>query len=221
LEFFQTLSIFDGIGRVELLDLIEKSSELHFKKGDLIRREGQKPDAFYLIIQGMVNITKISMNGNEFTIDCQFRGEPLGWGQVLRGGFFTATFYALDDTDLLSFGKENFIAFIERNPIIMSRISNLNIDLINVLFNKLIDVSCDTAGNRLIRTLITLNIRCGNTINLTHLDIAKMSWTTLETTTRVLTKLKKDNILSIDRGKIIIKEPEKIHLYIENQTGKS
>jgi CRP-like cAMP-binding protein len=216
LEFFQTLPIFDSISRVELLNLVEKSTELHFRKGDLIRREGQKPDAFYLIIQGMVNVSKISLNGKEFTIDCRFKGETLGWGQVLRGGFFTATYYALDDTVLLSFGKEIFIAFIDRNPIILSRISNSNIDLINILFNKLIDVSCDKASNRLVRTLITLNMRCGNVVNLTHLDIAKMSWTTLETTTRVLTKLKKDKILSIDRGKIIIQEPEKLHLYIEN-----
>jgi CRP-like cAMP-binding protein len=199
--------------------LIEKSHELHFKKGDLIRREGQQPDAFYLILQGMVNISKVSLNGKEFTIDCRFKGETLGWGQVLRGGFFTATYYALDDIVLLSFGKEIFIAFINRNPIIQSRISNSNVDLINILFNKLIDVSCDTAGNRLIRTLITLNMRCGNVVNLTHLDIAKMSWTTLETTTRVLTKLKKENILSTDRGKIVIKNPEKLNLYIENQIG--
>ncbi len=217
LEFLQALPIFNGVSRAELLDLIEKGTELHFKKGNLICLEGHKPDAFYLISQGMVNISKISLDGKEFTIDCRFKGETLGWGQVLRGGVFTVSYYALDDTLLYSFDKEIFISFLKRNPVVQSRISDLTIDLINILFNKLIDVACDTANNRLIKTLINLNARCGNIVNLTHLDIAKMSWTTLETTTRVLTRIKKDNILSIDRGKIIIKDPERLHLCIENQ----
>lgn len=216
LEFFQSLPIFDGVSSAELLGLIEKGNELYYKKGDLIRREGQKPEAFNLVLRGMVNISKISADGKEFTIDCRFKGETLGWGQVLRGGVFTASYYAMDETALFSFDKEMFIALLNRHPIVQSRIADLNIDLINILFNKLIDVSCDTANNRLIRTLINLNARCGNIVNLTHLDIARMSWTTLETTTRVLVRLKKDNILSIDRGKIIINDPARLSHYIEN-----
>lgn len=215
LEFLQTLPIFDGVNKDELLNLLKKTFELHFKKGELIRMAGERPDAFYLIFEGMVNVSKISSKGKEFTIDCRFKGDNIGWGQVLRGGVYTANYYALDDTIILSFDKEIFINFMKRNPIMQSRIGDLNIDLINKLFNKLIDVACDTANNRLIRTLIHLNERCGDIINLTHLEVAKMSWTTIETSTRVLTRLRHNNIISTDRGKIIIKNSEKLHHYIE------
>ena len=219
LEFIYTLPIFNGISRFELHDIITKGTELHFDKGDLIRMEGEKPDAFYLVLKGSVIVSKISVDGKEFTIDCRFKGDSLGWGQVLKGGCFAASYYALgDDTVILSFRKDVFTRFIKRHPIIQSRITENNVDLINLLFSKLIDISCDTANNRLVKILMNLNNKCGNIVDLTHLDIAKMSWTTLETTTRILARLKKDNILNTARGKIIIKYPERLHLYIENKT---
>ena len=87
----------------------------------------------------------------------------------------------------------------------------------------LIDVAADTANNRLVRTLKSLYEETGHTLHLTHQEVAQMAWTTLETTTRILSKLKKDNIISTKRGKIIILRPDKLseevrpdHTYLSN-----
>lgn len=201
-------SIFDGVDMSDINNLAMEGTLLYYKKGQEILREGEYLPAFYLILKGMVKVCKISSSGREFTIDWRYAGEGLGWGQVIRGGFFNATYTTLDDTTIVAFKKEKFFRFLSRNPIVTAKISNQSIDLINKLFNKLIDVAADTAGNRLVRTLKSLYEETGSTLNLTHQEIAQMAWTTLETTTRILSKLKKDNIISTKRGRIIILKPE-------------
>jgi CRP-like cAMP-binding protein len=216
LKYISDFSIFEGVPISDLDELVTQGTILNYKKGQKIHREGENPTAFSLILKGMAIGTKVSPTGREFVIDWAYAGGTPGWGQVIRGGFFNATCTALEDTSVISFSKEKFFVFLSRNPIVQERISNLSIDLINKLFNKLIDVATDTANNRLIRTLISLCEKTGNTLNLTHQEVAQMSWTTLETTTRILSKLRKDNIVNIERGKIIINNPEKLFLYIDS-----
>lgn len=211
----QTFSIFNGVSEGEFDKLAEQGIELHFKKGTQICHEGQKSEIFYLILHGMVSIHKVSSNGKESIIDCRYTGDILGWGQVIHGGYFTASYYALYDTRLLAFKKDDFLDFLNRNEFMKSRIADLSIDLINNLYDKLMDILSDTAKNRLIKTLMLLYSKSGGTIILTHLDIAKMSWTTPETATRVLSRLKSDKIIITGRGKFFINKPEQLCQYLE------
>jgi CRP/FNR family cyclic AMP-dependent transcriptional regulator len=213
LKSISSFSLFEGVPISDLDELIMEGTILNYKKGQKIHREGERSTEFRLILEGMVIFSKVSSTGREFVVDWEYAGWTPGWGQIIEGGCFTATCTALVDTSVISFSKEKFHVLLSRNPIVLKRISDQSVDLINKLFNNLIDVSTDTANNRLIRTLISLCKISGNTLNLTHQEIAQIAWTTIETTTRILSKLKKDKIVSIEHGKMIINNPEKLPIY--------
>lgn len=202
--------IFKDVHLSDLDELMDEGTLLKYKKNETILREGEKLHTFYVVLHGMVKVFKVSIGGREFTIDWRYSGDILGWGQVMRGGSFKTTYAALEDTSILSFNREPFLSFLSGNPVMKKRISNLDIVLIDKLFDKLVDIADDTANNRLVRTLIVLQKRSGNTLCLTHQEIAQMSWMTLETTTRILSELKKEGIISTKRGMVIINDSDRL-----------
>jgi CRP-like cAMP-binding protein len=72
------------------------------------------------------------------------------------------------------------------------------------------DLVADNATNRLVKTLFTLSTKYGDTLNFTHQEIAEMSGISTETATRIMTQLKNASILEVARGRVIIKDKDKL-----------
>ena len=164
----------------------------------------------------MVRVSKTSPGGKEFTIALRYQGEAFGQPSFLKGDPHVASSIALEDTDVLAIGRKDFMAFMARNPIVGSRIIYLEAERTSRLYERIVDMISDSAPHRVIRTLLTLSSSCGNVLSFSHQEIATLSWTTIETTSRVITRLKNGGVITSARGKIVIKDPEKLRIYDRN-----
>jgi CRP-like cAMP-binding protein len=212
LKLFRQFQTFDGISQSELAKLAKKAVMLHVSKGETLTREGEISGSFYLIGKGMVRIAKIAPSGKQVTIATRYEGETIGILALIRGAPHFATVTALADTDVLTVKREDLLAFIESNPSIWHKLLLLEVERIYNLYNKIVALTSENASQRVINVLTELCARYGNKLYFTHQEIADMTGTTIETTTRILTRLRKTGIITSFRGSLNINYPAKLCL---------
>jgi CRP/FNR family transcriptional regulator, cyclic AMP receptor protein len=68
-----------GMNREELALLTDCAIPVHFEKGQIIFREGEMANRFYLIETGKIVLESSEQLGNAVIIDTIGRGDLLGW----------------------------------------------------------------------------------------------------------------------------------------------
>src|SRR3989338_8697752 len=109
--------------------IIEKSKVVEYKKGDIIYKKGDPPDAFYCVITGRVRIFNYAgekKNALEY-LNC---GKYFGMISVLTGEPHSVNAEAANDSKILRISKEDFKEILERIP-------KLAIDLSKALSRRL------------------------------------------------------------------------------------
>ncbi len=74
----------------------------------------------------------------------------------------------------------------------------------------------DSVERRLVQALLTLSKKFGATIPLTKHELSELASTTVETTIRVLSQLKKQGILTSSRGSTTITKPAQLAKLLTN-----
>jgi CRP-like cAMP-binding protein len=204
MNILQETQILKGIIFSKLEELAKISVQLHFHKDQIILREEETLGACYIITKGQVKVYKGSVTGREFIIDILDKGNIFGIGSLISGINYSGGVQAIKDTDILSISKDHFLSFASRNPTVMAKVVHLERSRISDLFSKLINLMTVKANQRIIKTIIDLCQKYGNTLPYTHQEIAEMSGTTNETVTRILVQLKNQGAIELSRGSINI-----------------
>lgn len=212
LKLLRDVPLFRNANENELEKIADVTVVLHFRKREIILRENEIPTSFYIIKKGMVKIFKNLPMGKEFIIGLCDEGEIFIPSPFIKGIPNFASVMALDDTIILAVRKEDFLEFVDRNPVIRLRIAELDREIIDNFYDKMIDLATTKADFRLMKVLNSLCSKYGKTLNFTHEEIAGMSLTTVETATRFLNQLKNRRVITTSRGKITIIDREKLHL---------
>lgn len=95
-----------------------------YQKGDILFAEYEPGDAFYLIQEGRVRISKI-MGGIEKTIDILQPGEVFGEMAILEEAPRSASATAVDRVKVLQFNRANFEILLSGNPQIAMKLLKL------------------------------------------------------------------------------------------------
>jgi len=98
-------------------DLLAQIAEVHsFQKGDVVFREGERKDRFYILLTGQVSIETHIPNHSDVKI---FTAEPLdiiGWDSltpIVRQR--TSTAQVLSDCQLVAFNGEEVLSLCEKD----------------------------------------------------------------------------------------------------------
>ena len=187
---------------------------LKIEKGNSIFQEGENADDLYLILKGSVQISKETENGKELTLricgpnsmigECTIFGPP---------AIHTMSAKALMNTELLSIKKDNLeMLFTEQPTLMIEYIRWLQTEHLKTQ-SILRDLVLNGKKGALYSTLIRLANTFGKSddnddiyidINLTNTDLANLCSTSREMVNRMLNDLKKQGIVSFDKGIIKI-----------------
>jgi CRP-like cAMP-binding protein len=182
-----------------------------FKKGEIIFREGDPCDYFYIIQKGRVKCFKQAPSGKRLIILIDKKYETLN-AAVLFGGhphIFCAM--AMEETILLRIDRSIYLSWVQENPAILQKVLILVVQALGTAYNKLIN---NTIGERVEQrvsvALYMLYGKFGSELSFTCKEIAEISGTTTETAIRTIAKLKKNRILASTRRKIEILDPAEL-----------
>jgi len=217
-NIFWKIPMFEFLEAEELDRLYSLCNTERFAKGDYIFLECDQPRNLYVVVKGEVKLLKQTEDGRETIVEMAYPGEIFGEEAVFDGQPYPMTAQALEDVELLSISRGDFFSFLRDNP-------DLALEIITELGTRLREaqntiraLAMERVEWRIARVLLMLSRKAGVKeadgvsidLPLTRQDIADMAATTVETTIRVLSNLKKLGLVETEKGKIILRDRAKL-----------
>jgi CRP-like cAMP-binding protein/Fe-S-cluster-containing hydrogenase component 2 len=110
---------------LEFFNYLKEKAELKsFNKGEVICKQGEDADAFYLIRNGLVRVAQ-SLPGGEMVRTYLKRGEYFGEIGLLQNQARNATCSALDAADVVKIGKSDFQIMLEKFPVVRATLDEV------------------------------------------------------------------------------------------------
>ena len=93
----------------------------HYRKGDVVIREGEPGECLYIVRTGRVRVEKTA-KGRRITLAELEPGSPFGEMSLLDTFPTSATVSALEDTELLSIGRLDLNVLLNWDPLLASKL---------------------------------------------------------------------------------------------------
>ena len=207
--------IFTELNQEELIELAGLATERRLMPSEYAFWDGDSPDWFYIVAQGKVKVLKHSSTGKEFIIAFFGPGEMFGEVAVFEGKPYPASAQASVQSTILGIKRDTFLTFLTKHPQGALRIIGVLGGRLRDAQERLTTMAGERVEQRLAKVLLMLHSRLGPTLPFTRQDIADMAGTTLETTIRVLSRLRDGGIIHSVRGEIAILYKTKLRLLAE------
>ncbi|CAI6057116.1 Global nitrogen regulator [Paenibacillus sp. JJ-100] len=211
-DFLQQFPIFQDLSPEELKQIEEIAISRSINKKTVIFSEGSEKEAVFFIRTGIVKAYKTDENGHEQIVSFLKTGDMFPHTGFFNAHPYPATAVAITPTSLLAIPVKSFERLMLCTPAIAIKIMRVLGDKIRELQDKLQVLSGQDVRNRVLSFLLMLAEQHGQqqedkiVINLpmTHQEFANSIGTTRETANRLLNQLAKDELLEVDRSRIII-----------------
>ncbi|RUS45139.1 ABC transporter transmembrane domain-containing protein [Cohnella sp. AR92] len=119
-ERLSRFSFFEGIDTALLNHLAGLFATEVFEPGDIVVREGDEGNKFYIIVRGQVEVLKRSADGENARVAVLQDGDHFGEIALLRGIPRTATVRAMGRSVLLSARREAFRELVDGYPQVLA-----------------------------------------------------------------------------------------------------
>jgi CRP-like cAMP-binding protein len=183
-----------------------------FEKGEIIFREGDPCNYFYIIQKGRVKCFKESPSGKRLIILIGKRHETLNAGVLFGGQPHIFSAKTMEETTLLRVERSVYLSWVQENPAAFQKVLALIERALGSAYNKLLNIIDETAERRVHGILYMLYGKFGCDLNFTCKEIAELAGTTTETVIRAISKLKKNQIVNSTRRRIEILNPDEMEL---------
>lgn len=190
----------------ELIRISSCKTTKTIKKGETLFGEGEYVNGVFCIKDGVCKVSKMSENGRNQIVNLAKRGDLIGERSLISDEASNLNAVALNDMEVCFVPKEEILKGLEKN-------NNFTFDLLKNMANSLkvadnliVDMAQKSVKQRLAETLLHLQDKFGVDeddfikINLSREDISNIIGTATESAIRLLSELKKKNIIEF-KGK--------------------
>jgi len=134
--------LFAPLDEEERRMIAERLVEMYFAQRELIIREGDTDDNFFIIDEGQVEVFLTSATGKRKVLTALEEGDFFGEMALLTGERRTASVEAISDVRVYCLGKQSFKEVLERKPEILEEISTV----LSRRKDQLVDRLAETSG---------------------------------------------------------------------------
>ncbi|WNF35766.1 Crp/Fnr family transcriptional regulator [Bacillaceae bacterium IKA-2] len=188
--------------------------EITVKNGTYLFYEGDKPESVYLVRSGKVRLSKMTADGKEFSMHLKQRDELVGEVGLFNDMSISVTAEVVEEAILVKFERTILEEIFRKNgeiAVAFMKWFARHTQSTQAKFRDLI--LCGKTGafySTLIRFSNSYGIQKGDgiliNVQLTNQDIANYIGTTRESVNRMLNDLKRENIIEVEKGYIVIKD---------------
>jgi CRP-like cAMP-binding protein len=183
------------------------AARLEFWKGSFVFRQGDPARFFFVVQEGSVKVHATSLSGKTVTFSIAVGGDTLN-ASALWMDALSLSAQALSSVTAIRIGREKFFDFIGRFPSLAREIIPMLEFRLKAEYERRVDVLQGEVYSRVTQSLLVMAMKFGPVIHLRRHEFAEYVGTTKETAIRVLSTLKKRNVIgsSSRRGEIIISD---------------
>lgn len=210
-------SIFYGLAQKEKEKLSEKHICRHFLKGEIIYREGEKPDGLICLSAGKVKIYKEGIGGREQIVRMARPIGFIGYRALFAEENYMATALAIEDSTICIINKEALFEVLKTNSELSFSIIKSFATELGFSNSRTVALTQKHIRGRLAESLIFLKDTYGlepdnKTIKvyLSREDLANLSNMTTSNAIRTLSNFATEKVIELDGRKIKILEPEEL-----------
>jgi CRP-like cAMP-binding protein len=195
----------------ELLRFADRT--INTKKGMFLFREGMDADEFYLVISGKIQISKITKDGRELSLRICSSNDLCGELTLFtESPKYLLSALVLEEGQVAAIKKDIIERELFQDSALAFEFMKYMSDHFRKTQTKFRDLVLHGKKGALYSTLIRMTNSYGVThsdgilidLSLTNQDLANFCGTSRESVNRILNDLKRDEIISIQKGKIFI-----------------
>ncbi|WP_339917743.1 Crp/Fnr family transcriptional regulator [Yeosuana marina] len=186
----------------ELIRISSCKTSRIIKKGDIIFEEGDTLKGIYCIREGICKLTKLSSNGKDQIIKLVVKGELIGQRSLVSDESVNLSAIALNDMEVCFIPKTEILADLQKNTAFtFDVLKEMAMDL-KEADDIIVNMAQKSVRQRLAETLIYINDNFGTkpdgtlSVLLSREDFANIIGTATESTIRVLSQFKKEDLIT-------------------------
>lgn len=188
----------------------------HYRARDVLFIEGEQGDTLHFVVSGRVAVRALTPTGEEATFALLGPGQALGEMALLRKSMArSASAYALEDVETRTLHRDDFFRLCDAQPVVERVMVSVLAARVDRLSNHLMDALYRSVEERVSRRLLEAvrlypDAGDGLVLPLTQQDIASLAGTTRPSTNIVLNELQDLGIVTLSRGKVIVRDLRKL-----------
>ena len=115
-DYLSTHTFFSGLNDNFMKFLLNATTELQIKRGEVLFQQGGNADKFFLLRNGQVSIQVPALEGPALDIQTLGENQILGWSWLIPPYRWNFLARAVEDSDLLEFDGNAILARCEEDP---------------------------------------------------------------------------------------------------------
>ncbi|MFO7616442.1 MAG: Crp/Fnr family transcriptional regulator [Bacteroidales bacterium] len=204
-------SVFQDLTHPEKEKLAQAHSARHFRKGDIIYREGEKPAGVLCLARGKVKIFKEGITGREQIIRLARPVGFIGYRAFFADENYKATAVALEDSLVCLFSRDEVLNAVKNRPELTLRILKTLAGELGISNARTVNLTQKHIRGRLAESLLFLMNTYGLeddglTIKayLSRDDLASLSNMTASNAIRTLSQFGEEKIVATDGRRVMV-----------------
>lgn len=198
-----TVPVFKGMKEADLQQLRKVTRSRNFQKGAFIFREGEHSETLFVVNEGLIKLTKNSVEGKEQIVRLLFPGDFFGLFSLLRDEKHYMNAEATQQTVICSIDKNDFLKTMENNSELSYRFLLAVNDRLYEADESVGNLSLMEVEQRLARALLLFHdkLKIKNeafTLPITKKDLASFIGTTPESISRKLLSFVSKKLIHMD-----------------------
>jgi CRP-like cAMP-binding protein len=194
--------LFDPLNDSEYQEINNSRTEFVYKRGDIIRQEGEPINSFLYLRSGLIKLYKTDKNGKDHILSINKPGDFISLLSIFSNSVYKYSITAIEETKVCEVGLPALQKVIASNSKfalrVLNRISRVSDDIIESQF----EIRKRQVKGRIAYFLLFLTDRIYRShefrLPITRREIGELISMTTENTIRTLSEFRKDGIISME-----------------------
>jgi CRP/FNR family transcriptional regulator len=183
--------------------------------GEYVYRQGDGARYVYFIRRGRVKVAQRSVDGKEVILGIYGPNDMLGCCGILGNVVFPCYAQAVEPTAIDFVPRDDFFALLCQKSSVAATLLQHMIARLRIAHRKMRSLAVEPAQRRVLAVLLEVGQKLGRVqggqvyvpARFTRQQLAQMAGVTLETASRVITKLKRAGIIRTSRRELVVTQP--------------
>lgn len=188
----------------EIYEINTTKTCISYKRGDSLFHEGALPLGLFCVNAGSIKVVKEASGGKEQIVRIAQAGDVIGYKSLIMQQRYSSSAFAMEDSKVCLIPRDEFSKLSSNNHKFYDALMKLLCEDIERSQNKMAEIAYKPVRGRVAEALILLGQMATpqGVINLTREDLASFVGTVKETVIRVLSELKSEQFIEIDKRHI-------------------
>jgi CRP-like cAMP-binding protein len=214
-DLLDGLDLFTSLSSEEVDSLARRVEVVTWEAGTLVFAEGDRGDSCYVIHRGQVKLTRRLADGQPIALAQVGQGAIVGELALFAPGGRSASMQVLEETEAVAISREDLMAILLGNAQAAVSMAVHVAGLLQKAEDRLFATSTSTVNGRILAALLA-QVEARQALHPgerdvelvgSPTDLARLAGAPKDAATRLLHWLENEGVISLKRGRIIVRSP--------------